>query len=344
LSEFPYLIDWALTGRCNLSCRHCRGMAEEDLDNERVKTLIDEIAELRPGWVIVEGGEPFLRQDLLELVSLMRERRLNVHLITNGTQLNYDLLKPLKLLGIRVMVSIDGATSATYEAIRYGANFGEVVESAHCYAQAGLLEAINFTVLKKNYQEIPGIFSLAASLGTKLNIIGLKPCHYYKEELLAPGEYEKAIRLACQAAQDNKVPFFFDEPFFWPTVKKWGLTIQSTEAEAETGILASSASGCIFGNYLFLESNGDVKPCSFAPMILGNVKKKSLGKIWDEVLNSEFFHKIKYAENRTGECKNCRYLKDCMGCRSRSYYLTGNWFASDAACPIRGTKDESNRD
>jgi radical SAM protein with 4Fe4S-binding SPASM domain len=341
LSRFPYIIDWAVTSKCNLDCRHCRGMVEEDLPTERARTLIGEIAELKPGWVIVEGGEPFLRRDLLELISLMRDYQLDVHLITNGTQLDYSLLPLLKQLGIKVMVSIDGATPVTYEAIRKGGSFEAVVESARRYAEAGLLEAINFAILKQNYREIPGIFSLAASLGTEVTLIGLKPCHYYPEALLTPGEYEEAIRLTCQAAEENKVQFFFDEPFFWSAVREWGL--MTPRPEAETGILVSSTNACIFGKYLFLEPNGDVRPCSFAPMVLDNVKDKTLGEVWDAVLGSDFFHKIEDPKSRTGHCQQCQYLEDCLGCRSRSFALTGDWFAADPACPLGGTLNENSR-
>ena len=91
MSELPYLIDWAITSSCNLNCRHCRGMMEEDLTTEQAKALIGEIAKLRPGWVIVEGGEAFLHRDIFELLSLMKDYQLNVHLITNGMQLNDNL-------------------------------------------------------------------------------------------------------------------------------------------------------------------------------------------------------------------------------------------------------------
>jgi radical SAM protein with 4Fe4S-binding SPASM domain len=311
-------------------------MVEEDLPTERAQTLVAEIAQLKPGWVIVEGGEPFLRPDILEIIGLMREHQLNVHLITNGTRFDQGLVEPLQRLGVKVMVSIDGATPATYEAIRQGARFEETVASARRYAQAGLLEAINFTTLKQNYREIPGIFALANSLGTKLTLIGLKPCHYYPEELLSPGEYEQAIRLACQAAGENEVSFFFDEPFFWPAVKEWGLNARSPDEG--TGILVPSTSACIFGKYLFLEPSGDAKPCSFAQMTLDNVREKSLVEIWESVLDSDFFRRIKDAASRTGHCRDCAYLEDCMGCRSRSFNLTGDWFAADPICPIGGKR------
>ncbi len=332
-TQFPRLVDWAITPRCNLSCRHCRGMAEGELSTKRARKLVAEIAELKPGWVIVEGGEPLLRKDLFELLDLMRQKRLEVHLITNGMLLSSGILTTLKQLGVRVMISIDGATPATYEAIRGGARFERVVEQARNCAGDGLLEAINFTVLKKNYTEIPGIFDLAVSIGVQeITFIGLKPCHGYYEEMLTPEEHEEAIRLACQGAQKTGIRFFFDEPFFWATVKETGLSARMPAIG--TGILAPSTSACIFGEYLFIDTNGDVKPCSFAPMILNNVTNKPLGEIWHEVLSSPFFCQIKEPKSRIGYCRDCSYLEECKGCRSRTFMLTGNWFASDPCCPL----------
>jgi radical SAM protein with 4Fe4S-binding SPASM domain len=331
--DLPRLIDWAITPRCNLSCRHCRGMAQGELSTARAQSLIEEIAKLKPGWVIVEGGEPLLREDLFRLLELMQQKHIEVHLITNGILLTPQIMATLKSLGVKVMISIDGATAVTYEAIRCGASFEKVVEQAHNCAREGLLEALNFTVMEANYTEIPGIFELAKSIGIKqITIIGFKPCHGYHEEVLTPEEYAEAIRLACEGAQKTGVEFFFDEPFFWAVVKEKGFTAQMPVLN--TGILASSTTACIFGEYLFLEPNGDVKPCSFAPMVLGNVNEKRLDVIWREVLASPFFQQIKEPKTRTGQCRDCRYVVDCKGCRSRTFMLTGDWFASDPCCPL----------
>ena len=332
--QFPYFIDWAITGKCNLSCRHCRGVPEGELSTERAISLITEIAELKPGWVFVEGGEPFLREDLFDLLALMQQKQLKVHLSTNGTLLTPRILTALKQLGVRVMISIDGTTKATYESIRDGASFEKVVEQARNCAQEGILEAIDFTLLKRNYTEIPAIFELAASVGApKITLIGLKPCRDYSEELLSPQEYREAVKLACQAAQETGIEFFFDEPFFWATVKELGLTAHLPVASA--GIVISSTSACALGEYLFIESNGEVRPCSFAPLVLDNVNEKSLGEIWHEMLVSPLLRQIKDPHTRTGYCLDCQYLADCKGCRSRAFDLTGDWFASDPVCPLR---------
>ncbi len=329
----PYLIDWAITHRCNLNCRHCRGMREGEIDVARAITLVNEIATLKPGWVIIEGGEPLLREDLFSLLTLARNKKLDVHLISNGMLLNSEIVKDLKRLDIKLMISIDGGTKKTYETIRQGANFDKVVRSARDSVKAGLLEALNFTLMKQNFHEIPDFMALAADIGVKqVTFIGLKSCQSYQEELLSATEYIKAIRLVCEGASKTGVEFYFDEPFFWPVVKEQKL-LAHLPVES-TGILEPATSACIFGEYLFIEPNGEVKPCSFAPMVLGNVKGKSLVKIWQENMTSPLMQRIRNPDSRIGKCKNCKYLVNCKGCRSRTFVLTGDWFASDPVCPI----------
>jgi len=333
-NQSPYFVDWAVTSKCNLNCRHCRGFPEGELSTTRAEKLIIEIAELEPDWVIIEGGEPLLRPDLFKLLSLMQQKRLEVHLITNGMLLNPQIISTLKQLGAKVMISIDGATAVTYEAIRNGASFERVVQSARDCVKEGILEAINFTTLKMNFREIEGIFDLAVSIGApKVTIIGLKPCQDYPVELLTPDEYIESIELACRAAQRTGIEFFFDEPFFWAIVKEREISAQMPAVSA--GILAPATTACIFGEYLFIEPDGDVKPCSFASLVLGNVNDKSLGEIWDETLASPFIRQIKDPKSRTGYCRDCKYLEDCKGCRSRTFMLTGDWFAADPVCPLQ---------
>jgi len=333
-NKSPYFIDWVITEKCNLNCRHCRGMTQGELSSQRAHRLIDEIAILQPDWVIIEGGEPLLRPDLFELLNLLRDRQIEVHLITNGMLITPQIINTLKPMGVRVMISVDGATPKTYETIRQGADFSKVLQSVTTCASEGILEAINFTLLKNNYTEISDIFKLAHNAGVpKINVIGLKPCYNYPEELLTPEEYKEVITRTCQAAGETGVEFFFDEPFFWATVKELGIKAPTPSGNA--GILATATTACAFGEYLFVEPNGEVKPCSFAQMVVGNVNQETLNEIWDKTLASPLIQQIKEPQSRTGYCRDCPYLADCKGCRARTFALTGDWFADDPACPLR---------
>jgi radical SAM protein with 4Fe4S-binding SPASM domain len=332
----PHLVDWAITDKCNLNCEHCRGFPQGHVSNERARELIEEIEVLKPDWVLIEGGEPLLREDIFDLLGLMRQKQLDVHLISNGMLLNPQLLERIQQLGVKLMISIDGARPETYEVLRTGASFSHVIEVIRQAVSMGMLEAINFTMIKQNYEEIPALFDLAASLGVpSITLIGLKPCSDYEAKLLSPEEYRKAIKLTYDSSQKTGISFFFDEPFFWVIIKELGLPLQMPSSG--TGIVDPSTSACIFGEYLFIDTNGDVKPCSFPMMTLGNVNEESLVEIWSDVVTGDFFKRIRDPESRTGKCGDCQYLVECKGGRSRTYFLTGDWFATDPICPLNLT-------
>lgn len=289
--------------------------------------------ELKPGWVIVEGGEPLLRTDIFPLLALMRERHLEVHLITNGLELSGEKISFLKEKEIKVMISMDGASKATYESIRNGSSFFRVLKVAEKAAKEGILKSLNLTLLKTNFREIPEVFELAVSLGVpSVTILGLKPCLSYEEKLLSPEEYEEAIALACRAGKKTGIGFFFDEPFFYPVLQERQLP--ATSAPERSGIILDSTSACIFGEYLFIDSDGAVKPCSFSPVSSGHLKERSLLQIWEEMQRSPFLQELRVSNYRSGHCQGCSYLLRCKGCRSRTFSLRGDWLASDPACPL----------
>jgi len=93
--DSPYMIDWAITNRCNLQCLHCRGMAGEQLESKTVLRVAEEITALKPGWVIIEGGEPLLRKELFEVIRIIRKSKIKIYLISNGMLLIGNVAKRL---------------------------------------------------------------------------------------------------------------------------------------------------------------------------------------------------------------------------------------------------------
>ncbi|MBI3040614.1 MAG: radical SAM protein, partial [Chloroflexi bacterium] len=66
------LIAWELTRTCNLFCAHCRGSASDDhyrgeLSTEECFRLIDQILEVGKPIIILTGGEPLARPDVLTI-------------------------------------------------------------------------------------------------------------------------------------------------------------------------------------------------------------------------------------------------------------------------------------
>ena len=94
--EAPRLISWNLTRVCNLACGHCyldavqrRREAPDELTTEEALRIVEEIAQLAPGAMLVlTGGEPLLRRDLEALVAAAAARDLMPVIGTNGTLLD----------------------------------------------------------------------------------------------------------------------------------------------------------------------------------------------------------------------------------------------------------------
>lgn len=328
----PYFIDWAITNRCNLRCLHCRGMHEEEISGETALKIAKQIPNLSPGWVIIEGGEPLLRKEFFEILEIINKGKTEVYLITNGMLLNAEVAKGLSELNIKTMVSIDGADKESYEAVRRGASFERLKEGVSLLKEYNILDACNVTLGKHNGQQIEKMFEFVKKLGiNKIIFLGLKPCKDYKRYILSRREYERIILSVVKYQKIHQMDIFFDEPFFKPFLKQYGIEYC---ANAKNGIIVPEVSQCIFGDYLFIETNGDVKPCSFAPLIIGNAAENCLEKIWEDMKKSGIIRKIKDFSTRKGVCKECKHLYDCGGCRSRTFALTGDWFGEDLCCPI----------
>lgn len=328
----PYLIDWAITNKCNLNCLHCRGMAAQELDGKTLLNLAEQIPSLNPGWVIIEGGEPLLRKELFRILEIFHKNKIRVYLITNGMLLTEDIAQRFSDLDVNLMISIDGADKQSYEEIRRGASFEKLKESVAIAQQYKILHSCPVTLGKHNYKQAGKILQFAKEIGyEKIILLGLKPCKDYGKYFLNGKQYADIFRSVIKYQKECGLDVHFDEPFFKPFLQEHNIDYS---ADPEDGIVVPEVSACVFGNYMFIETNGDVKPCTFAPFPMGNVAEKPLVEIWDGMQNSPLVRKIRDFSTRESPCRECKYLDNCGGCRSRTFNLTGNWFAADPSCPL----------
>ena len=329
----PHLIDWAITNSCNLKCLHCRGMAEEELDTRTLLRVAEEIPSLRPRWVILEGGEVLLRDELLQVIDILRRDNVKVYLISNGMLLTREIARKLADLDVNLMISIDGADRKSYERTRKGASFDRLKEAVALAAEHHILDSCPVTIGKHNHRQIGELFQFVKEIGfEKTTILGLKPCKDYGEYVLSGGEYEALFSSIIQLSKTHEMDVYVDEPFFKPFLKEHNIRFST---DGENGILVPEISRCIFGEYMFIETNGDVKPCTFAPVVMGNVGERPLDEVWAKMRDSELLREMTDLSNRASPCSECDYLHECGGCRSRTFALTGSWTASDPSCPFK---------
>ncbi len=101
--------------------------------------------------------------------------------------------------------------------------------------------------------------------------------------------------------------------------------------------------GCLAGSAVcFISRVGDVQPCGYLPLQVGNVREQAFGDIWN---GSEVFAALRDPARLQGKCGACGYRRLCMGCRARAFSDTGGYLAEDPDCayvpPLRQGADRS---
>ena len=108
-------VHWAITGKCNMCCRHCLVSAPDNhqpqLPLEDLRHIADEIAACGVKMVDITGGEPLVRDDFAELVKIICDRDLSIRVMfTNGSLLDEKILRTLEEHGQKPVfqISFDG--------------------------------------------------------------------------------------------------------------------------------------------------------------------------------------------------------------------------------------------
>ncbi len=171
---FPYKVIFELSALCNMKCTMCprnvMRRKEGLIDFDVFKKIFSEI---NPPFVNLSGlGEPLLHPQVFEIIEYCKKNRTYVKIFTNGTLLNNENITKLLSTHIdEISISLDGVDKKTYEAIRIGADFDEVISNIKNLIN--IIRRLNsktkvqfYLVLQKdNFRRFPDYIRFALSLG-----------------------------------------------------------------------------------------------------------------------------------------------------------------------------------
>ena len=334
----PIYVDWAITSACNLNCRHCVGMEEGEISHGEAIKIARDIIGLSPRWVILEGGEPLLRDDLHHIGGMFRKAGIDVFVITNGNAFGQDRLQALASFSPKILFSIDGADAAVYEYTKRGAKFEIAKEWAAQCAALGIFYGVTTVLSKLNRGQVGELIQLTESLGgQQIIFLPLKPfgkdefsTSYYQQYALTPKEQEAAVKEIY--SYGSNLDIFYDEPFLWNLASKYGFPTSN----ADRGITIPEVKGCAASYSLYIQTDGSVRPCMFSPQefTFGNTTEEPLGDIWWRMKQSELLTRWSDQGARKGACGKCLQFESCRGCLARTTKLLGNELETDPACPL----------
>jgi putative heme d1 biosynthesis radical SAM protein NirJ2 len=330
------IISWNTTKACNLKCEHCYrdagGKDPNELSTAEGKELLSEIAKAGFKIAILSGGEPLLRKDIFELISYASSVGLRPVLGTNGVLFTPEIVRQLKTAGAaRVGISLDSKNPQVHDDFRKQKGAWEkTVEAMRICQRENLDFQVHTTVTRRNYQEIIEITDFVTSLGAKAHhIFFLVPTGRGKdisEVFIGSKEIEEVLEKVLNKQKETAIELKpVCAPQFIPMAKKMGIPLRF-----QRGCLAGTGYCCIL-------PNGDVHPCPYLPLKVGNVREEKFSSIWKD---SEIFKKLRSLEY-SGFCGSCVNKASCGGCRARAYYESSDFMAEDKECVFTSVKNNA---
>lgn len=282
----PSLIVMSPTMRCNLRCTGCyAGMytKQPELEFELLDRVVNEAKEMGIHFIVISGGEPFVRRDLLDLWEKHDDVVFMVY--TNGTMIDKDMAKRITELGnISPAISVEGFEKET-DARRGPGTFKKVMEAMDNLREAGAVFGFSATYTRNN-TDVVGSDEFIDMLIDKGALYGW----FFT---FVPVGKDADMSLMCTPEQRNHMRervlhFRATRPIF--VADFWN-----------DGPLVG---GCIAGgrSYLHINAHGDIEPCVFVHFAVDNIRNTTL----KEVLKSPFFLEIKkrmpFNENHLRPC------------------------------------------
>ena len=324
---------WHITNLCNLRCRHCYQedfSKRDDLDWSGLKKISDNILATMQEWdkeacIHLTGGEPLLKPELFLLLDELNQKPMveELGLITNGLLFDGDVVKRLSPYSKlkKIKISLDGADAEINDSIRSKGTFEKVIQNLSLIKQKERFEILfMFTVMRRNFRSLLSLIRLCQDLGVDGLIIErfipLGKGREIMDEVLDKGEWKELV--------ETLLDFFSMEieGHSFSPYQAFQISFHGEEPE----LLGAP---CVIGrDGLCIMPEGNVFPCRRFPISIGNLLNDSLKTIWEK---SEILEKLGRKENLKGKCGNCE-VKECRGCRSLAFALTGDYLSEDPHC------------
>ena len=325
----PVNVTWEITEACNLDCAHClsaelRAEGRGELGFDQCRALLDELARMQVFQINFGGGEPFLREDFLDILRYAHRLGVTTCVSTNGTVLDDALIDALLELGaeapaapVYLQVSLDGAKPETNDAIRGTGTFERITAGIELLARRRYPDfSLNMVVTRLNAGEVGQFDALARSYGAKTRLSRFRPsgggCHTWED-----------YRLTREQLADLSA-FLGDRPEILTGDSFFSLT---PDSRRNLGLNMCGAAKMTCA----VAPDGSVYPCAFlaAPAFLsGNVTTEPLSDIFR---TSPVFQRFRDLEVEA--CKGCDRFSICHGgCPAVGYFLTESMGLPDPEC------------
>ena len=268
----------AVTYRCNCQCVMCNIWRTSETANVRPGAYWQLPKSLR--YINITGGEPFLRNDLPEVVRRVADAcpRASIVISTNGLPANniWEMIPKIMdvVPDIGVAVSIDGIREVHDRVRGVKGAYGKARHSVNLLKRLGVKRVrIAFTATPLNVTHMRKVYEVSRGLGVEFTCaVAHCSAHYFQtaegDFAISPGELCKEIEGIVRAELRSWSPKRWGRAFFAAGLLRF--------AEGHGRMLTCTAGV----DTIFVAPNGDVYPCNVFSGKMGNITERSFDELW----------------------------------------------------------------
>jgi radical SAM protein with 4Fe4S-binding SPASM domain len=321
---YPQVVVWEITFACNMRCLHCGTAAgkkrPDELTTREALDLIDELARLGCGNIVLSGGEPLLRPDWRQLAERVKNNGVKCCLISNGYAVTREVVDDFERLGLdKIGISFDGSEK-THNYIRQREDsWKKAYSSMKLMSENGHIPFVAVSQISNiNLGELDNIRDALIDVGCKEWRIQMTTSTgrmmEHKDLVLSLDNFPRLVDRILELKNDSRIALDVGENIGYYGCKGYQLQ--------DGGLYY----GCYAGMRVAgIESDGKIKGCLSMPeeFVEGNIRDSSFTEIWNRP--DGFAYNRKFTrETASGACHDCKYLPLCRGgCATTSVSATG---------------------
>jgi len=307
----PLSVQLDVTYRCNEKCIHCYLDHEDhgEMTTAEIKDLFDQMAEAGVFFLVLSGGEIFLRKDFFEIVEYARKLMFSVKLKTNAVMIRKAKAQRIAALGVEsVQISVYSHKAEVHDEItKLPGSFRRTIEGARLLREAGVKVSFANVLMKHNADDYPEVRALAERIGA----------HYNIDATITPMMDGDRGILDLNIDPSKLEEVFHDDALVGNAEEFCAPPAGPLDETDAMDMLPCSAghTACYVSPY------GDVYPCVQFPYLTGNVRKQRFLDIWQNSPQFKEVRSISMADLQG--CSKCTHGSSCSRCPGLAY-MEGN--------------------
>ena len=318
--------NFELTARCNFDCPMCYvHLHQDDIDARGRELTAQQWIELgrqakEAGmmFLLLTGGEPFVRKDFFEIYDALKEMGLMISINSNGSMLEGKILERfLENPPFRFNISLYGGSNETYRNMCGLPVYDQVKENIRALRQAGVDVCLSLSITPYNSQDLPQIYADAVELDVNVRASSYMypPIRVNGEEYGVGNRLSAEESAACSVAWDC---LRFSPEEFAVRAENMAKLINTDPdgCSVETG----EGIQCRAGSTSFwMTWDGKMTPCGMMTAPVVYPLETGFDAAWEELRRQT-------RQIRTpAKCVSCDYKDICGACAAVCYTETGHF-------------------